>query len=38
MNFELSDLQRETQRLTREFAARELTPNARAWDEKHEWP
>ena len=29
MDFELTDLQRETQRLVREFAARELIPNAR---------
>jgi butyryl-CoA dehydrogenase len=38
MNFELSDVQREIQRMTREFAARELTPNARKWDEHHEFP
>jgi butyryl-CoA dehydrogenase len=38
MDFELTDLQRETQRLTREFAARELLPNARKWDEEHEFP
>lgn len=38
MNFELSDIQREIQKMTREFAARELTPNARKWDEHHEWP
>jgi alkylation response protein AidB-like acyl-CoA dehydrogenase len=24
--------------MTREFAARELIPNARKWDEHHEWP
>ena len=38
MNFELTDLQRETQRLTREFAARELVPGARKRDEEHRFP
>jgi len=38
MNFELTDIQRETQKLCREFAARELTPNARRWDQEHLWP
>src|SRR5438552_11240354 len=38
MDFELSDIQRETQKLCHEFAARELTPNARKWDEQHAWP
>jgi butyryl-CoA dehydrogenase len=38
MNFELTDVQREIQRMCREFAARELTPNARKWDETHQWP
>jgi butyryl-CoA dehydrogenase len=38
MNFELTDLQRETQRLAREFATRELLPNARKWDEEHRFP
>ena len=38
MNFELTDLQRETQRLAREFAQRELLPNARKWDEEHRFP
>ncbi|HET9449796.1 MAG TPA: acyl-CoA dehydrogenase [Aggregicoccus sp.] len=38
MNFELTDVQREIQRMCREFAARELTPNARKWDEEHAWP
>jgi butyryl-CoA dehydrogenase len=38
MNFEPSDIQREIQRVCREFAARELTPNARKWDEHHQWP
>ncbi len=38
MNFELTDIQRDIQEMTREFAARELIPNARHWDEHHEWP
>jgi butyryl-CoA dehydrogenase len=38
MNFELSDIQKDIQKLTRDVAARELTPNARRWDEHHEWP
>ena len=38
MNFELTELQRETQRLAREFALRELLPNARKWDEEHRFP
>jgi butyryl-CoA dehydrogenase len=38
MNFELTDVQREIQRMCREFAARELIPNARKWDEEHAWP
>ncbi len=38
MNFELTDIQREIQQVCREFAARELIPNARKWDEQHAWP
>jgi butyryl-CoA dehydrogenase len=38
MDFELTELQRETERLCREFAARELIPNARRWDEEHTFP
>ena len=38
MDFELIDTHREIQRMCREFAARELIPNARRWDEKHEFP
>src|SRR5262252_6263510 len=38
MDFELTDIQRETQRMCREFAARELMPNARRWDHEHLWP
>lgn len=38
MNFELTDLQKEIQRVTREVAQKELLPHARHWDEKHLWP
>ncbi len=38
MNFELTDTHREIQRMCREFAANELIPNARRWDEHHEFP
>ena len=38
MDFELAETHREIQRVCREFAARELIPNARRWDEKHEFP
>src|ERR1043165_5509445 len=38
MDFELTELQQETQRLCRDFAARELLPNARKWDEEHHFP
>jgi butyryl-CoA dehydrogenase len=38
VNFELTDVQREIQRVCRDFASRELTPNARRWDEEHTWP
>ncbi len=38
MNFELNELQHHVQRLCREFAARELTPHARQWDEEHRFP
>ena len=38
MDFELNELQRETQRLCRGFAARELIPHARQWDEEHSFP
>src|SRR5262249_46226284 len=38
MNFELTELQRETQRLAREFAQRELLPHARKRDEEHRFP
>jgi alkylation response protein AidB-like acyl-CoA dehydrogenase len=38
MNFELTEVQRDIQKMCREFAARELIPNAKKWDEHHEWP
>ncbi len=38
MIFELTDVQREIQKTCRELAARELQPNARGWDERHEFP
>src|SRR5262245_38852390 len=38
MDFELTEMQREIQKLTREFAARQRIPNARKWDETHAWP
>ncbi len=38
MNFDLTDIQAEIRRTCREFAARELIPNARKWDEHHQWP
>ncbi|MEW5737308.1 MAG: acyl-CoA dehydrogenase family protein [Myxococcota bacterium] len=38
MNFELTEVQRDIQKLCRDFAARELIPNAKKWDEHHEWP
>ncbi|MGV3619964.1 MAG: acyl-CoA dehydrogenase [Archangium sp.] len=38
MNFELTEIQRDIQKMTRDFAARELIPNARKWDEEHAWP
>src|SRR5919204_5347837 len=38
MQIELSDEQRQVRELCREFAEQELKPNARRWDEKHEFP
>jgi butyryl-CoA dehydrogenase len=38
MQIELTETQREIQRLCREFAARQLIPNARKWDEQHSFP
>ena len=38
MDFELSAEQREIQALTRDFVAREIEPNAAAWDREHHFP
>ena len=38
MRFELTDIQQMLRDTCREFAARELTPNARKWDEEHRFP
>jgi butyryl-CoA dehydrogenase len=38
MDFEFTELQRETERLCRDFAARELIPHAHRWDEEHTFP
>ncbi|HEY6003216.1 MAG TPA: acyl-CoA dehydrogenase [Anaeromyxobacter sp.] len=38
MNIQLTDEQRQVQDLCREFAAKELTPNARRWDAEHVFP
>ena len=38
MNFELTDEQRQVRDLCRDFADRELRPNARRWDARHEYP
>jgi len=38
MRFELTDIQQMLRDTCREFAARELTPNARRWDEEHRFP
>src|SRR4051812_42540463 len=38
MHFELTETQRMLRDTCREFAARELTPNARRWDEEHHFP
>jgi alkylation response protein AidB-like acyl-CoA dehydrogenase len=38
ISFELTDEQRELQRLAREFAERELRPIAAEWDEKEDYP
>lgn len=38
MNFELTDIQRDIQGMCREFAAKELIPHAKKWDEEHAWP
>ena len=38
ISFELTDEQRDLQRLAHEFAERELRPIAREWDEREEYP
>jgi butyryl-CoA dehydrogenase len=38
MNVELTEEQRQVRDLCREFADQELRPNARRWDEHHEFP
>jgi alkylation response protein AidB-like acyl-CoA dehydrogenase len=38
VDFELTDDQREIQRLAREFAEAEIAPNAAAWDRAHAFP
>jgi butyryl-CoA dehydrogenase len=38
MNIQLTDEQRQVRDLCREFAAKELTPNARRWDAEHRFP
>jgi butyryl-CoA dehydrogenase len=38
MHIELTDEQRQVQDLCRDFAEQELRPNARRWDEHHEFP
>ena len=38
MDFELAPEQREIQELAREFAAREIEPNAAEWDREHRFP
>ena len=38
MDFSLTEIQSDIQKVCREFAARELIPNARKWDEQHAWP
>ncbi|MBL8951160.1 MAG: acyl-CoA dehydrogenase [Myxococcaceae bacterium] len=38
MDFELTEVQRDIQKMCRELAKKELQPNARKWDETHAWP
>jgi butyryl-CoA dehydrogenase len=38
MDIQLTDEQRQVRDLCREFAAKELTPNARRWDAEHHFP
>ena len=34
----ITEVHRDIQKMCREFAAKELIPNAKRWDEHHEWP
>ena len=38
MDFQLTEEQRQVRDMCRDFAAKELAPNARRWDEQHEFP
>jgi butyryl-CoA dehydrogenase len=38
MDFQLTDEQRQVRDMCRDFAAKELAPNARRWDVNHEYP
>jgi butyryl-CoA dehydrogenase len=38
MDIQLTEEQRQVRDLCKEFAAKELQPNARRWDERHEYP
>src|SRR5512146_454587 len=38
MNIDLTEEQRQVRDLCREFAEKELKPNARRWDREHEFP
>jgi len=38
MDFQLTDEQRQVRDMCRDFAAKELAPNARRWDLNHEFP
>ena len=38
MDFQLTEEQRQVRDMCRDFAAKELAPNARRWDEHHEFP
>src|SRR6266545_7605155 len=38
MDIQLTEEQRQVRDLCREFAAKELTPNARRWDHEHVYP
>ncbi|HEY6105949.1 MAG TPA: acyl-CoA dehydrogenase family protein, partial [Anaeromyxobacteraceae bacterium] len=38
MNIDLTEEQRQVRDLCRDFADKELKPNARKWDEHHQFP